>query len=154
MTRTQGQGTQTPSLCWRPILRISELSLACLPSTPTWARRHVADVLGRWDLPEVVRENAELLTSELMTNAIQVAQAADRGHTASVPVVRLRVRLVQASLFIKVWDPIDAAPVTSDADLLAESGRGLVIVNALASAWGFYPTEDGGKVFWAELRMP
>ena len=49
------------------------------------------------------------------------------------------------SLVIHVWDACDQMPVRSDAGLDDDSGRGLMIVDALAEEWDCYAV-DGGKV--------
>jgi hypothetical protein len=36
-----------------------------------------------------------------------------------------------------------------DADVLAENGRGLHVVGALADIWGYTGPSDMGKVVWA-----
>ena len=44
-------------------------------------------------------------------------------------------------------------PVSASAD--AESGRGLLLVNAISNRWNWYvPPQDGGKVVWALLEIP
>jgi len=49
-----------------------------------------------------------------------------------------------------VWDGDDAMPARQDADLSAESGRGLLIVESVASDWGAARlANSSGKVVWA-----
>jgi anti-sigma regulatory factor (Ser/Thr protein kinase) len=95
-----------------------------------------------WGLSREHGETAELIVSELVTNALR----ASRGLAS--PVVRLRLVSDGNSILIQVWDARDEMPVRSDADPDAESGRGLMIVDALAEKWDCYPL-DGGKVVWA-----
>ena len=45
-------------------------------------------------------------------------------------------------------------PADHETSLDAESGRGLVLVTALADRWGVEPYSPGGKTVWAELRLP
>jgi hypothetical protein len=53
---------------------------------------------------------------------------------------------------IEVWDGLDRMPQRGpDLALEAESGRGLVLVEALSTRWGAYPTAGGGKVVWATV---
>jgi hypothetical protein len=49
--------------------------------------------------------------------------------------------------------PRSLRPVPKAADIAANHGRGLVLVDALADAWG-YRAAHGGKVVWCELATP
>lgn len=89
---------------------------------------------------------ASLLIAELTANAARHARV--RGRNA-----RLALTLTPATLRIEVTDargdrlPVPAAP---DVDAGDESGRGLLLVAALADAWGCEPHHPGGKTVWAE----
>lgn len=130
-------------------------------------------------------DTAELLVSELVTNAVNAsalvpadaavsAIPADVGvlADAAVPVhvapgrhlepvpdsacqrVRLRLSYGRTRLRIEVWDGADRLPVAGAAGIAdgeAESGRGLMLVEALSVAWGWYQTRRGGKVVWCEV---
>ena len=48
-----------------------------------------------------------------------------------------------------VADPSRTAPVTKEADVLAETGRGLHVVSALADLWGCTTPSGQGKAVWA-----
>ncbi|MEU0443799.1 ATP-binding protein, partial [Streptomyces sp. NPDC006186] len=91
---------------------------------------------------EMVR-TAELLVSELITNAVQYA------GTGSVS---LAVCLDEAVLRIEVCDtsPVLPQPALPDAD--SEGGRGLFLVAALADRYHAEPTETG-KRCWAEIDL-
>jgi anti-sigma regulatory factor (Ser/Thr protein kinase)/anti-anti-sigma regulatory factor len=88
------------------------------------------------------RDAAQLVASELVTNAVVHA-----GTT-----IDLTLRLVSPLLHIAVRDLGSGHPRITDIDESAESGRGLMLVDALASSWGtFFP--DTGKVVWATVRV-
>jgi len=89
-------------------------------------------------------ETAELLTDELVTNAI--VHAGSKSY--------LSVRAVKANVRVEVTDPDDRLPSMTTPDTDAVGGRGLVIVNGLASAWGVERGRDGGKTVWFELSPP
>jgi anti-sigma regulatory factor (Ser/Thr protein kinase) len=110
-------------------------------TTPAAARRFVRAALESVETDPVVIETAELLTDELVTNAIVHA------HCKSYLFIRAAKGLVR----VEVTDPDDRIPsmVTPDTD--AVGGRGLVIVNGLASAWGVQRATEGGKTVWFEL---
>jgi anti-sigma regulatory factor (Ser/Thr protein kinase) len=110
-------------------------------TTPAAARRFVRAALESVDTDSAVIETAELLTDELVTNAIVHA------HTKSY----LFVRATKGRVRVEVTDPDDQLPTMATPDTDALSGRGLVIVNGLSSAWGIERTTEGGKTVWFEL---
>ena len=128
--------------------RGSHLELGALPTAPGTARAHTRVVLAEWSLTEL-SETAELLVSELVTNAVFASRALS--HPLLQP-VHLWLRTVQDRLLIVVWDAGVRPPIVQSVDSEAESGRGLQIVELLSARWGWYPTEDrGGKCVWCEL---
>src|SRR5271155_246321 len=65
------------------------LLLAAIPTAPSCARGHVRAVAREWSLPELA-DTAELLASELVTNAVQASERLSvRADLAVMPVVRL-----------------------------------------------------------------
>lgn len=93
-------------------------------------------------------EAAELLLSELVTNAVRHSRA-PHGRDIGVRLARydgvLRVEVADAGPAVKL-----TPQVVADWD---ERGRGLAIVAALAERWGCCPRRHGiGKAVWAEIR--
>lgn len=129
------------------------LELGALPEAVGCARGHVGHVLREWDLGGL-REAAELVASELLTNALRATWAAD--WPTVVPPVRLWLRADERRLAILVWDACPDLPARRDAGPDAESGRGLAIVDALCADWNAYhpPGPCGGTVVWALLTTP
>jgi anti-sigma regulatory factor (Ser/Thr protein kinase) len=122
-------------------------SLALRPeaSAPAEAREFARETCAEWGI-ERVTTLAELVTSELVTNAVVHA----RTH------VDLTVRLIDDTLSIAVRDA-DPRPMfrpnESDIDqVTAEHGRGLLLLDAMADAWGSHPTGDG-KIVWATIGV-
>jgi anti-sigma regulatory factor (Ser/Thr protein kinase) len=113
-------------------------------TTPAAARRFVRTALESVESDPVMIETAELLTDELVTNAIV--------HTGSKSY--LFIRASRSAVRIEITDPDDRLPSMSAPDADALGGRGLVIVNGLASAWGAERAADGGKTVWFELSPP
>jgi len=69
---------------------------------------------------------------------------------AQVLPVRLWLLRDKPRVLIVVWDGCPQAPVRIDADGVAESGRGLLLVESISDRWGSYPTQaTGGKEVWA-----
>jgi anti-sigma regulatory factor (Ser/Thr protein kinase) len=124
----------------------THLALAALPSAVPCARGHVRSVAHEWGVAELA-DTAELLASELVSNAIR---ASGRLRTAGSPVVRLWVTSDGESLVIRVWDAGDEMPVRREAGPGDDSGRGLMIIDALSTDWGCYPEADG-KIVWAAI---
>lgn len=87
----------------------------------------------------------ELLTSELLTNAVQHGPA---GGRVTVHVVRR-----PGALRVTVHDDGPGGPVLREADLEGESGRGLHLVHALAAAWGVEHHRHSGKSIWFETAL-
>jgi len=86
---------------------------------------------------------AQLVASELVTNAVV--------H-AGTP-IDLTLRLVMPQLHIAVRDTgAGQARIAGAVDESSESGRGLLLVDALASSWGTL-LPDVGKVVWAAVRV-
>lgn len=115
------------------------------------ARRQVGDLLQAWDLRHLV-EDAELIVSELVTNAI--CHGSDRDpiwHTvrrirmATGDVIRLEV-----GDYGRGWSGV-LSPPESDGDIPC-SGRGLYLVEALSSGWGTWNLPHGHAV-WAALPI-
>jgi anti-sigma regulatory factor (Ser/Thr protein kinase) len=107
-------------------------------------RRLLREALRHWGVPDLA-DTAELLTTELVTNALRHT---DRGAvlTAALlpaPVHRLRV---------EVRDFTSRQPRLRPPSDRRTSGRGLLLVQSLADAWGVGPDGDGtGKIVWFEL---
>ncbi|RKN47046.1 SpoIIE family protein phosphatase [Streptomyces hoynatensis] len=105
------------------------------------ARRGVRETLRAWDLPELV-DRAELLVSELVTNAVRHA----RGP--------IEVRLVRGrSLLVEVTDPVPEPPRERRVTAEDEGGRGLHLVARQSRRWGTR-NRPVGKTVWCELDLP
>jgi anti-sigma regulatory factor (Ser/Thr protein kinase) len=85
-------------------------------------------------------ELAELLVSELVTNAVLHARTT----------ITLEITAVPDGVRVGVLDGAARGPRPRDFSLEATTGRGLTLVESLASAWGTNPTADGKQV-WFEL---
>lgn len=117
------------------------LQLAIAPTAAGWARRHTADVLGRWGLSDLA-DDCCLVVSELVTNVVRHAAPHDEPAAC-----RLVLKLYVEAVAVEVWDP------SSDTDLcpreentLSESGRGLAIVTELCGAPpAVFAMSGGGK---------
>ena len=103
------------------------------------ARKFVDETLRRWDCGEQL-DVVTLLVSEVVTNAI-VHAGTD---------VEVSVELRPTAVRIEVSDEETGLPAPRVATDEETSGRGLALVEALASAWGV-ETRPEGKVVWFEV---
>jgi anti-sigma regulatory factor (Ser/Thr protein kinase) len=124
---------------------VSFLELGALPSAVPCGRLHARQVLWEWRLGHLA-EDAEMLVSELLTNALRASWA-----LAYPGAVALRLLASQHCLVIEAWDqaPGDPQPGQTAAD--AESGRGFTVIEALSTRWGIRRASRTLKVVWCEL---
>ena len=111
------------------------------PTSVGAARRFVRDVLMSRQVSNHVVDTVELLTSEVVTNAIV--------HGRSGP--QLAVTIGQSVVRVAVQDLNPAVPERRLAHLDDVSGRGVVIVEEMASAWGVERERNGAKRVWFEV---
>jgi anti-sigma regulatory factor (Ser/Thr protein kinase) len=127
-------------------------------TAPAAARRFVRDLCACWDLPvtddpddpterawlaERV-DQAVLVASELVTNAVL--------HAHSQLPLLVELRGTQLHLAVHDANPHLLRLATAP-DVLAEGGRGLPLVEALASTWQVQHPPDGGKVVACVLDL-
>jgi anti-sigma regulatory factor (Ser/Thr protein kinase) len=124
----------------------SFLELEPLASAVPGGRQHVRQLLWEWNLTSP-GEDAELVASELLTNAVHATRTAEL-----IAPVRLWLLSDLGSVLILVWDSGPQPPVRIDAAGDAENGRGLLLVDAISVRWSWYvPYHLGGKVVWAQI---
>jgi anti-sigma regulatory factor (Ser/Thr protein kinase) len=104
----------------------------------------LSDHLGSTSDAQEVADTAELIVSELVTNAVNA--------DCSLTGVRLSCR--GESLRIAVLDDGPGVPAVASPTDRDEHGRGLAIIDAVAAAWGVESEPDHGKQVWAELTIP
>ena len=138
-------------------LGVTSLTLAATPAAVGCSRQLVHLTLSRWGLAPLI-EDAELVVSELVTNAVRATGLTDArprwAGLGGLATIEIRVLLHPASVIAEVWDRDPAPPVRHDAASDEESGRGLAVVAALCKQWDYGLLSCGGKVVWAELAIP
>jgi anti-sigma regulatory factor (Ser/Thr protein kinase) len=102
------------------------------------ARRMARDVVTAMGADP---DEVELAVSELATNAIRHAKSR----------FEISMDSGESSVLVEVTDA-DPAMDTMKAPS-ARSGRGLAIVDLLATAWGVIPAASGGKIVWAKFDV-
>jgi anti-sigma regulatory factor (Ser/Thr protein kinase) len=110
-----------------------------------------------WGL-EGIAETVELVVSELTTNAVLATTGPDgrpryENALSGLPVVHVRLLSDRVRVVIEVWDASTGAPILQRGESDKESGRGLILVEAVCERWDWATAADWrGKVVWAELR--
>jgi anti-sigma regulatory factor (Ser/Thr protein kinase)/anti-anti-sigma regulatory factor len=113
-------------------------------AAPAAARQFVRETCAGWSVPRTVVELAELVCSELVTNAVQHARSSSRVTlTSSTSALRISVR---------DYFPTPL-PRPRPIDIEAPRGRGLHLVAALSQTWGA-DEHPNGKTIWANLVYP
>ncbi|MFD5572976.1 ATP-binding protein [Streptomyces cadmiisoli] len=134
------------------------LRLTAVPNAVGISRMFVRHNLERWKL-EGHTDDASLIMSELVTNAVKASGITEPNpkpwQIKAEHVIGVQLRAMTNGLYVEVWDRIEAPPVMkSGHNLVAESGRGLLLVDQLAMRWNVYRPHTGGKVVWAQLALP
>ncbi|MCG0283501.1 anti-sigma regulatory factor [Streptomyces sp. PSAA01] len=119
------------------------LRLATDPAAVGRARHTAADALRGWGVPDDTADDIVLMVDELVTNAVE--------HAGGPVWLRLRLRR-GCCVICKVGDGCHEAPRLRHSDPDAEHGRGLLLVAALADAFGARVT-PAGKVIWFRRRV-
>ncbi|MZE76082.1 ATP-binding protein [Streptomyces xinghaiensis] len=114
------------------------------------ARALLHALLGDWGVGEEAADTAELVLSELVTNALCVRAPKDR---------QVGVRIVRAEadglLRLEVSDAGTGTPEIRSPAADETGGRGLLLVETLSHRWGVRRREGGiGKTVWAEVKAP
>ncbi|MDC2945599.1 SpoIIE family protein phosphatase [Streptomyces heilongjiangensis] len=124
-----------------PADSVGDWTLPREPRSVGRAREYARGQLLAWDLEPLV-DTAELLVSELVTNALRYGEGE----------IRLRL-LLDRTLVCEVWDAGLVQPRRRRARDTDEGGRGLQLVGLLSAAWGSRRTPRG-KTVWFELPLP
>jgi len=158
-----------------------EVSFPAEPIQVSEARRSAQETLLRWGLEPEQAKLACLLVSEVVTNAVLHAAASpsprrefafetvgpppaatmlaeswedrlDGMLHAAGKEITLRLRRGESAVWVEVFDPDLRLPRIRSAGETDEGGRGLYLVDQLATRWGSRPTRDG-KAVWFELPV-
>ena len=125
--------------------------LTATPEAPRLARHRVSSAC--YGLDDELRSVAELLTSELVTNALRHPPRDEADHGVDI---KVNVHRTDQALRVEVYDH-DSRPLprVEPPDAPREGGMGLYLVDELAAAWGADLVPSGaGKVVWFEVRAP
>ena len=144
----------------------SRLELGALSGAVPCARLHARLVLTEWGQASL-GDSVELIVSELLTNALRastdpVTGRPGYGADGRQQPLGLRLASDRRQVLVEVWDGVTAPPVPGQVSHDGETGRGLLMVEAVSSRWGYYyparqppgtaPDERATKVVWALIQ--
>src|SRR5579875_1823547 len=101
-------------------------------------------MLSAWNAAVLI-DDAALVVSELVTNAYT--------HAATGHSYELELAMTDDSVTIGLADGSSIKPIVEQVDHARPRGRGMQLVETLASAWGA-DDHEGGKRVWVRLDVP
>jgi hypothetical protein len=128
--------------------RSTATGLPPIPESARAARRFAHATLIAWRLDRLA-DDLDLVVSELITNALLHARTGPRPAGADI---MLELEQCGDTLTCRVADGSALPPAKEEASATAESGRGLLLVESLSSAWGWHHGASG-KFVWAEFDL-
>lgn len=149
VTRLAPRGTDdTALLLLRPERttrpRVARRVVAPDPAQVRTCRGFVVSTLRGWGECEELVADAELVASELVTNAVRHARTP----------ISLMLSAPDSGVVVEVCDEVGTTPRLRSTSAEDEGGRGLMVTSALASQWGTRPLPEGGKAVWCQLPRP
>jgi anti-sigma regulatory factor (Ser/Thr protein kinase) len=117
------------------------------------ARRTGTAVIRGWRLREEDVQTAELLISEMVTNAVKFSARSQPSETGTDDSIWLELGCSQGKLSIAVTDRSPDLPVVGRPGSDAEHGRGMMLVAALSLEWGCRDLPHGGKTVYCVIPV-
>jgi hypothetical protein len=142
-------GVQGPDLPVR--LDSNTLGLPAAPESVKAAREFAGARLRAWGLA-AMSEDVGLVVSELVTNALRYASLPPADVAWETP-FQLSLLRTGLQLTCAVADPSDEVPVLRKPDFVAQTGRGLHLVEAFSDSWNWMALGDRGKIVWACFQI-
>ncbi|MEY9213966.1 ATP-binding protein [Thermobifida halotolerans] len=137
-------------------MSVAFTSFPGLPTSVAAARRFVAGILRACPeatAPEEVVDRAELITSELCTNALRHTRSGDPGQTFTVW-IRVDEHGVRGEVHTEPVRLPHLVPQVVESHPWCESGRGLFLVDQLATKWGTLSPWENGVYFLLAWPQP
>jgi anti-sigma regulatory factor (Ser/Thr protein kinase) len=133
-------------------LNADSIEFSASPTAPFWARQHTRLFLGRCGFARETIETAQMVVSELTTNAFNASKTYSEARPTYSEMMRsgvigLSLRHFPHVLLVEVIDSSPEPPVMARPDADSEHGRGVWIVAALSREWGYFPLRNGKCVY-------
>ena len=125
-----------------PPRRRAQFTVSPSPAGGRRAREFVRNVCSRWQL-QWLCDDAILVAAALLDNAIEDGCLPHR--------LNVELRATGLAIVVRGSEPARRGPSIGPFD--REGSRGLAIVARICSAWGRWPTTDGGEITWAVLSL-
>ncbi|MEU8827379.1 ATP-binding protein [Streptomyces sp. NPDC048636] len=153
MDNTVLKPTTAPDPEREPELRELIRQLPATPRAAHLARRLAVRRMAEWGYPPASDASCTvaLLVAELASNAVRHGRVPGRDFRLRL-VCEPSARTIRIEVSDAREDCLPAAPQTPTTD--EESGRGLFLVDVLATRWGTTPRLPVGKTVWAECDVP
>jgi anti-sigma regulatory factor (Ser/Thr protein kinase) len=123
---------------------LDTLTIPGHPEQVAAARAFVVRTLSA-DHPDADADAAALLTSEIVTNAIQHSKSGTEGGTVTIVVIGL-----PHGILVEIIDGGSAGAPIVQGDLYAAQGHGLFLVQRLAAQWGYH-RDSASTTVWFHL---
>jgi len=137
-----------PTSSGRPGDAARTIRVAWRAASVAQVRRTLVEDLETRDVPAEVVDEAEIVVSELVSNAIRHARPLADGN------LRVHWKVKAGVVEVEVSDGGgDSTPRPAPRTVWAASGRGLRIVRSLAHEWGVSEDRNGTTV-WASVGGP
>ncbi|MFK0099532.1 ATP-binding protein [Streptomyces sp. NPDC091040] len=134
-----------------------DMRFTSTPRGARLARRLSAVRLDAWGLPygTETHEAVVLITAELTANAVRHGHVQGRDFHLLLRVVERPGPTARIEVTDTRGERVPPRPGKLPAAGLADDGRGLLLVEGLATRWGWYPRRQApGKTVWAEYEIP
>lgn len=138
------------------------IGMAAFSTSIPLVRSFARAKLASWGLESSHGWACQQVLSEMATNAFEASGGPVPGDLYALDdrallMILVQLRISAGHLIAEVRDPSDALPELVAPDSDDEGGRGLQLVDALATGWGWYPITTGatatGKVVWASWPL-
>lgn len=146
----------TPAAGQVPItVRVFTQRFSSTPRGARLARRLAQHQLDSWGMPHgsEASDTAALLVAELAANAVTHGRVPGRDFEVTVKLLGRTLRIEVSDARGELRPPVPGAPRPAPRPL-AETGRGMLLVEALADRWDVLDRVPVGKTVVAELVLP
>ncbi len=133
--------TLPPALRRWPVFAVEE-AFPAVPDAAAQARSFLRAAAAEWQLPDDVVADCVQIVSEIVGNVIRHAQTP----------LTLRLSYDGEAVLIASTDGAVRLPEQHTASDVSEDGRGLLIIDSVASSWGVHHAVVG-KTMWARVEV-